>query len=165
MKRITVGSVHSSCVGWRRRKAPTLISKSSRATAVQRARSLPLYITADGQLAIPNIQLFILTNDSETWLSDLRMPMGIHRIDHITSDVLAEVIESTCMSFINESLGNDASGFVVLDSRGEVSRGFQITDVISAVRREGEEVVVEKTLFPTSESTRLPALVKAFIAK
>ena len=91
--------------------------------------------------------------------------MGIHRIDHITSDVLAEVIESTCMSFIDESLGTDASGFVILDSRGEVSRGFQITDTVSAVRREDEEVVVEKTLFPTSESTRLPALIKAFIAK
>ena len=124
-----------------------------------------MYITTDGELAIPDIQLFILTNDNETWLSDLRMPMGIHRIDHITSDVLAEVIESTCMSFIDESLGTDASGFVVLDSRGEISRGFQITDTVSAVRREGEELVVEKRLFPTSESTRLPALIQALIAQ
>lgn len=124
-----------------------------------------MYITTDGELAIPDIQLFILTNDNEMWLSDLRMPMGIHRIDHITSDVLAEVIESTCMSFIDESLGTDASGFVVLDSRGEISRGFQITDTVSAVRREGEELVVEKRLFPTSESTRLPALIQALIAQ
>ena len=98
------------------------------------------------------------------WLSDLRMPMGIHRIDHLTSDALAEVLESTCMSFIDESLGTDASGFVVLDYRGEVSRGFQITDVVSAVHREGEGLVVEKTLFSTAEPSRLPALIKALIA-
>mgnify|MGYP001790628370 FL=1 len=127
-------------------------------------RIATLYITTDGELATPDLQLFILTNDSEMWLSDLRMPMGIHRIDHLTSDAVAEVLESTCMSFIDESLGTDASGFVVLDYRGEVSRGFQITDVVSAVHREGEGLVVDKTLFSTAEPSRLPALIKALIA-
>ena len=127
-------------------------------------RIATLHITTDGELATPDLQLFILTNDSEMWLSDLRMPMGIHRIDHLTSDAVAEVLESTCMSFIDESLGTDASGFVVLDYRGEVSRGFQITDVVSAVHREGEGLVVDKTLFSTAEPSRLPALIKALIA-
>lgn len=127
-------------------------------------RIATLYITTDGELATPDLQLFILTNDSEMWLSDLRMPMGIHRIDHLTSDAVAEVLESTCMSFIDESLGTDASGFVVLDYRGEVARGFQITDVVSAVHREGEGLVVDKTLFSTAEPSRLPALIKALIA-
>lgn len=123
-----------------------------------------LYITTDGDLAIPDLQLFALTNDSETWLSDLRMPMGIHRIDHVTSDALTDVLESTCATFLDESLGTDASGFVVLDSKGEVSRGIQITDTVQAVRREGEGLVVEKTLFSSTERSRLNSLIKALIA-
>ena len=123
-----------------------------------------LYITTDGELAVPDIQLFILTNDSEMWLSDLRMPMGIHRMEQVTSVVLAELLEETCASFINEAMGSIASGFVVLDSQGESSHGFKITDTVQAVRREGEELVTEKTLFSSSEPTRLRTLINALIA-
>lgn len=124
-----------------------------------------LYINTDGELAVPDLQLFALTNDSQTWLSDIRMPMGIHRMDHVTSGALAEIIETTCTAFINESLGTTASGFVVLDSRGPVSRGFQITDVVQAVRREGGGLVVEKTLIPSADPSRLPPLVNALITE
>ena len=123
-----------------------------------------LYITTDGELAIPDLQLFILTNDSDMWLSDLRMPMGIHRMEQVTSVVLAELLEETCASFINEAMGSIASGFVVLDSQGESSHGFKITDTVQAVRREGEELVTEKTLFSSSEPTRLRTLINALIA-
>ena len=123
-----------------------------------------LYVTTDGKLAIPDLQLFILTNDSEMWLSDLRMPMGIHRMEQVTSVALAELLEETCTSFINEAMGSIASGFVVLDSQGESSHGFKITDTVQAVRREGEELVTEKTLFSSSEPTRLRTLINALIA-
>lgn len=84
-----------------------------------------LYVTTDGQLAIPDLQVFALTNDNETWLSDLRMPMGIHRMEQVTSAALVELLGETCTSFINEAMGSIASGFVVLDSRGERSHGFK----------------------------------------
>ena len=64
-----------------------------------------LYVTTDGQLAIPDLQVFALTNDNETWLSDLRMPMGIHRMEQVTSAALVELLGETCTSFINEAMG------------------------------------------------------------
>ena len=123
-----------------------------------------LYVTTDGQLAIPDLQVFALTNDNETWLSDLRMPMGIHRMEQVTSAALVELLGETCTSFINEAMGSIASGFVVLDSRGERPHGFKITDTVQAVRREGEELVTEKTLFSSSEPARLRTLINALIA-
>lgn len=92
------------------------------------------------------------------------MPLGIHRMEQVTSVVLAELLEETCTSFINEAMGSIASGFVVLDSQGESSHGFKITDTVQAVRREGEELVTEKTLFSSSEPTRLRTLINALIA-
>ena len=70
-----------------------------------------LYVTTDGQLAIPDLQVFALTNDNETWLSDLRMPMGIHRMEQVTSAALVELLGETCTSFINEAMGVHCLGF------------------------------------------------------